>query len=96
MAWILSTAPDASVRDGALALKLAQPLAKWKTRDRPLFLRTIAAAHAETADFEQAANIVRQALSELGANAHPLKERLREDLRSYATGEPVRMQALQE
>jgi hypothetical protein len=36
MAWILSTAPEASVRDGALALKLAQPLAELKTRDRPL------------------------------------------------------------
>jgi tetratricopeptide (TPR) repeat protein len=94
MAWILSTAPDASVRDGALALKLALPLAELKTRDRPLFLRTLAAAHAETTDFEQAANIVRQTLKELGPNAHPLKRRLREDLRSYAAGEPVRIQAL--
>ncbi len=96
MARILSTAPDASVRDGALALKLAQPLAELKTRDRPLFLRTLAAAHAETADFEQAANIVRKTLNELGPNAHPLKLRLREDLRSYAAREPVRIQALAE
>ena len=85
---------DSSVRDGVLALKLAQPLAELKTRDRPLFLRTLAAAHAETTDFEQAANIVRQTLKELGPNAHPLKGRLREDLRSYAAGEPVRIQAL--
>ena len=96
MAWILSTAPDASVRDGPLALKLARPLAKLKTRDRPLFLRTLAAAYAETADFEQAANIVRQTLNELGPNAHPLKGQLREDLRSYAAGKPVRIRALME
>ena len=96
LAWILSTAPDTSVRDGGLALKLARPLAELRTRDRPLFLRTLAAAHAETADFEQAANIVRRTLDELGPNAHPLKARLHDDLRNYTAGEPVRIRALTE
>jgi tetratricopeptide (TPR) repeat protein len=95
-AWILSTAPDASVRDGALALRLAQPLAELKTADRPLFRRTLAAACAETDDYKQAAQIVRGTLHELGSQPHPLKELLREDLRKYEVGEPVRMRALAE
>ena len=95
MAWILSTAPDASVRDGTLALKLTQPLADLQTHDRPLFLRSLAAAHAEASQFTQAAQVVRQALKEL-SSSHPLQEPLRNDLRRYEAGEPVRISAVAE
>src|SRR5262249_11566268 len=53
-AWILATAPDETLRDGVAAVAAAKQacyLTPWVDAD---CLRTLAAAYAETGDFERA------------------------------------------
>jgi tetratricopeptide (TPR) repeat protein len=54
MAWILATNPDASVRDGARALKLAQKAQRPGATPNLLVLSSLAAAFAETNQFDKA------------------------------------------
>jgi tetratricopeptide (TPR) repeat protein len=54
LAWILATCPDDKLRDGPKAVQLAKracELAEWK---HPMFLGSLAAAHAEVGHFEEA------------------------------------------
>jgi len=51
-AWMLATAPDDSIRNGARAVALAEK-ANQISND-PLFIRTLAAAYAEAAHFDAA------------------------------------------
>lgn len=52
-AWVLATAPDPSIRDGAAALAEAQIAVGLDDSD-PDFYDTLAAAYAETGDFDSA------------------------------------------
>jgi tetratricopeptide (TPR) repeat protein len=54
LAWILSTAPDTSLRDGAEALHWATRAAEATHHQSAAILGTLAAAHAENGDFEAA------------------------------------------
>ena len=88
-AWILATADDDEVRDGALALRISEQLARAEGHtDQGLFLRTLAAARAENGDFEGARKAVAQGLSLSGANG--LRTLLERDLKSYDQEKPVR------
>ena len=63
LAWLLSTAPDSGVRDGAAAIELAgKALA---LRDVASYRDTLAAAYAEAGDFARAVAEQRRALREL-------------------------------
>lgn len=53
-AWVLCTSPDDKVRDGARALKLATKAAESSGYETPHILSTLAAAYAETGDFDNA------------------------------------------
>lgn len=53
-AWVLCTSPDDKLRDGARALKLATKAAEATGYDTPHILSTLAAAYAETGDYENA------------------------------------------
>jgi tetratricopeptide (TPR) repeat protein len=61
-AWLLSTCPDDSVRNGERAIALAKELLAARPRD-PAYLDTLAAALAETGKFEEAERTVREAIS---------------------------------
>ena len=61
LAWTLATSPDSGVRDGAEALGLAGQ-SREGVGDRWDVLDTLAAAHAETGDFDQAVELARRAL----------------------------------
>jgi len=61
LAWILSTHPDASVRNGAEAVSLAQQIVTATNGQVPVFLLTLSAALAETKDFDQAERVALQA-----------------------------------
>lgn len=62
MAWVLATAPDASIRDGIKAVEFAQQAMELSGSKDPKFLRTLAAAYAESGRFSEAIATARQAM----------------------------------
>ncbi len=50
-AWLLSTCPNASLRNGTKALELASRANQAARGQSPVYLRTLAAAYAENGDF---------------------------------------------
>ena len=96
IAWTLATHPDAGRRDGQLALLIALELNAVTGGAEPALLETLAAAQAETGDFETAARTVAKALEIVGdaRNDSPDRERLLEllsrRLEQYRQGVPVR------
>ena len=56
-AWILATNPNASVRDGAEAVELAQRAVKLSGGQEPAILDTLAAAYAEAGRFADAVEV---------------------------------------
>ena len=53
-AWLWATAPDASMRDGKKAIDAATKACQMTNWQEPDFVGTLAAAYAETGDFDQA------------------------------------------
>ena len=96
IAWSLATHPDAGRRDGQLALLIALELNAVAGGAEPALLETLAAAQAETGDFETAARTVESALEIVGdpRNDSPGRERLLEllnrRLEQYRQGIPAR------
>jgi tetratricopeptide (TPR) repeat protein len=52
--WVLATAPDAKLRDGKRALEMGLKACEKTSYKRPHILSTLAAAYAETGDFDNA------------------------------------------
>jgi tetratricopeptide (TPR) repeat protein len=89
LAWLLATAPDASARNGAEAVvsaKKACQLSEWKDWN---CIGTLAAAYAESGDFEQAVKYQKQALSmEALTDAERAEEEMR--LKLFKQRKPYR------
>jgi tetratricopeptide (TPR) repeat protein len=62
-AWILATAPEASVRSGAEAVELAQRAAGLSNGQDAAILDTLAAACAEAGRFTEAIQTAQQAIA---------------------------------
>ncbi|MGO8699993.1 MAG: tetratricopeptide repeat protein [Limisphaerales bacterium] len=62
LAWLLATAADPALRDGAQAVALAEKASQASNGADPLSLRTLAAAYAETGNYKEAVDTVRRAL----------------------------------
>jgi tetratricopeptide (TPR) repeat protein len=62
IAWVLATAPDASIRDGIKAVEFAQQAVQLSGGKDPKFLRTLAAAYAESGRFSEAITTTKQAI----------------------------------
>jgi tetratricopeptide (TPR) repeat protein len=62
LAWLLATAPDSSVRDGAKAVALATQASQITGGGNPAILHTLAAACAKAGDFDLALDTARRAL----------------------------------
>jgi tetratricopeptide (TPR) repeat protein len=91
LAWLLSTSADPKIRNGARALELAKRANELTGGTNPLMLRTLAAAHAEAGQFDDARHIAQQALDLASAQANEsLIRGLREDIAQYKQGQPVR------
>jgi tetratricopeptide (TPR) repeat protein len=60
-AWILATSADAALRNGREAVGLAGHAAELTAQKEPAILATLAAAYAETGQFEKAVEIERRA-----------------------------------
>ncbi len=100
-AWVLATSPDEKLRDGPRALKYATKAAEATKFETPHVLSTLAAAYAETGDYENAAKWSQKAVElsqkEVDAAKDDDKkklqadhEQLKKELESYHQHKPVR------
>jgi tetratricopeptide (TPR) repeat protein len=91
VAWILATASDSSIRDGAKAVEFAQEAVRVSGGREPRFLRTLAAAYAESGQFSEAIAVAQQALGIANMQAKPdMAKRLNEDLVLFRGNLPLR------
>jgi tetratricopeptide (TPR) repeat protein len=89
LAWLLATSPDEDLRDGKRAVELATKACtetEWKEAH---IISTLAAAHAETGDFDQARKFSRQAVDK-GAADEEVRDQLAAELASYEAAKPWR------
>jgi tetratricopeptide (TPR) repeat protein len=91
LAWALATCPDASLRNGAKAIELAQKADQLAGGQNPIFIRTLAAAYAENGRFTDAIETAQRALQlALGQGDFALASKLEKDLDLYRTNSPLR------
>jgi spermidine synthase len=96
LAWILASSPEASLRDGAKAVRLAAHSDQLAGGKNPKVLGTLAAAYAEAGQFGQAIATVQRALQADGADPRsPVSGMLRQALALYQSGAPLRDPQLQ-
>jgi tetratricopeptide (TPR) repeat protein len=95
LAWILSTSPDAALRNGSKAVALAKDANRLSQNNNPIFVRTLAAAFAETGQFETAINTAESAARL--ANGHgqvALAQQITNDIDLFRRQLPLRDQSL--
>jgi protein O-mannosyl-transferase len=91
LSWILATAPESTVRDGARALALAQRAFKVAAPRNPLVFRVLAAAYAENAQFPAAIETAEEGARRADAEGQPaIAQLLQGDLGLYQQGIPLR------
>ena len=92
LAYLLATAPDDKARNGAEAVKLAENmLAQQPDLAQPGYRATYAAARAETGEFEQAVEVLIQAIKEAEQlQLHNDRALFLQVLEQYKEGEPYR------
>jgi protein O-mannosyl-transferase len=95
LAMLLAAAPDASVRDGARAVELAERAAQLTGGGDALILSTMAAAYAECGRFPDAVQTAERALQSPEAQSNPqLAEMLRSHIALYRAKKPLRDNSL--
>jgi len=91
LAWLLATCPDATLRNGRLALQLATQTVQATGGREPMCLATLAAAQAELGQFSNAVETVQSALRAAGKDSDPsLTADLGGQLEIYRAGKPYR------
>ncbi len=92
LAWILATAHQADLRDGAEALRLARTACDLIPQQRAACLETLAAAYAETGQFPLAVETAEQAIQLASSEARTtLASRVRFHLAHYEQHRPFRI-----
>ena len=91
LARVLATAADATLRNGARAVALSEPLCQPREQASAAWLETLAAAYAETGAFDQARSLAALAVaSAVKAGDEALAGRVRQQLALYQAGRPLR------
>jgi tetratricopeptide (TPR) repeat protein len=91
VAWVLATASDGSIRDGARAVGFAEEAVQLSGGREPRFLRTLAAAYAESGRFSEAIAVAQQAAGIANMQAKPdVAKRLENDLLLFRGNLPLR------
>jgi tetratricopeptide (TPR) repeat protein len=89
LAWLLATSSDASIRDGNRAIELAEQAVQLSGGKDPTYLRTLAAACAESGRFAEAIAAAEQALRIAGTEGKSaLANALRGEIALYELGLP--------
>ena len=95
IAWLLASAPDASIRNGAEALSMAENANQLATTEDPEVLDTLAAAYAENGQFARAISTATRALELAVARANsPTADAIRNRLLLYKANKPYRSKRL--
>ncbi len=90
-AWIMATSSDAALRDGRRALEFAERVCRASAYGNATALDTLAAAHAECGQFEQAVQFAQKALAVTPPDQQAtMGEQIRQRLELYRRGEPYR------
>ncbi len=90
LSWVLATSPNDPVRDGTRAVELGAKAAELSDYKEAHILSTLAAAYAETGDFQKAIQWSTKAV-ELGReDEHDQLQQLEEELESYRENKPWR------
>jgi Flp pilus assembly protein TadD len=88
---VLSTCSDAQFRNGSRAIQLAQQADKLAGEKNPVFIRTLAAAYAESGRFNDAIGAAQRALQLAVAKGDSaLASELRMDIDLYRMNFPRR------
>lgn len=91
LAWVQSTSDDPTVRNGRVAVELAQRADRLVGGSEPMVLRALAAANAESGHFAEATEIAGRALRLAGLQSNEtLANALKTQLARYMAGEPFR------
>jgi len=91
LAWIIATSPDAALRDGPEAVRLAERLCQATQYNQPELLDTLAAAYAEAGRYDDAVRVATQALQAASsAGKGDLVEQIRARLSLYKQHKPYR------
>ncbi len=95
LAWLLATSPDADLRDGKRAVELATKACEETKWEEAHIISTLAAAYAESGDFDSARKYSKQAVDK-GAENEEVKEQLEAELASYEAAKPWRERQIME
>ena len=91
LAWLLATSSQASFRNGAEAVRLAETVCELTDYRIPQTLDVLAAAYAETRQFSRAAEMARRAHQlALSARLQELADQIQSRLKWYQTNRPFR------
>ncbi|PYJ11903.1 MAG: hypothetical protein DME93_08900 [Verrucomicrobia bacterium] len=89
LAWLLATSRDQSLRNGPEAVRLAEQASRLTGGTRPVILRMLAAAYAETGHFSEATETAQQALQLANGQGNTvLVDALRREIALYQSGRP--------
>jgi Flp pilus assembly protein TadD len=84
LAWLLATAADPSMRDGAKAVELATQASQLSGGGNPVILHTLAVAYAAEGNYRQAAATARRALElAAGQQKDALAATLQQEISRY-------------
>lgn len=89
LAWILSTNPAAEIRDGKMAVQYAEKACGLTGSANALMLDTLAAAYAESGQFDKAATAAENALKRSAPNS-PFAREVQTHLALFKAGKPIR------
>ncbi|MCC7084727.1 MAG: tetratricopeptide repeat protein [Pirellulales bacterium] len=89
LAWVLATSPDDKLRDGKRSIEIAKRACEATGYRKATMLSTLAAAYAETGDWEKAVEWSKKA-AEAGDEADDTSDQLQRELASYEAKKPWR------
>jgi tetratricopeptide (TPR) repeat protein len=90
LGWILATSPDATIRNGAEALKWAEAALSSPSQRSPEALDLLAAAYAEIGRFAEAQTTLQEAIKKSSESEPSFVEELQVRLALYKNNKPFR------